>query len=437
MIQKARFLSVLPALTALFLTVAAFGVDRNTALEILREIEKLKPEIIRIHRFIHMNPELGNREFQTANLVTSKLLSLGLDVKTSIAKTGVTGLLTGEEEGFTVALRADMDALPIQELADVPYRSLNPGVMHACGHDLHTTIALGTAMILNTIKNRIKGNIKFIFQPAEEGTPPGEEGGARLMIKEGVLEDPPVGTILGLHVWPENVGEVHFSTGPVMASADWFEIIIKGKSAHAATPHEGIDAIVLASQVILSLQSIISRTTDPTDPAVITIGKIKGGKKSNIIANEVRLEGTVRTLSEENRKIIPQSIEDIIKGITHSFGADYSFNYRKGVPPVYNHPELAKIILPSLYNLLGKTNVKEIKPQLVAEDFSYYCQEIPAFFFFLGVKDPDQETMPPLHSPYFNPDEQSIFLGVRIMCHLLLDCLEHQSDLEKDVTPSF
>ncbi len=433
MFKILRLLSGFFLLATFLSAITAFGVDRNTALKIADEIEKHKAEIIRIRRFFHMNPELGNREFQTASLVASKLMAMGLDVETSVAKTGVTGLLVGGEKGFTIGLRADMDALPIQELADVPYRSLNPGVMHACGHDLHTSIALGTAMVLNTIKDKIKGSIKFIFQPAEEGPPPGEEGGANLMIKEGVLDEPPIGAIFGLHVWPEDVGKVFYSTGSIMASADWFEIIIKGRSAHAAKPHEGIDAITLASQVILSLQSIISRTTDPTDPAVITIGKISGGTRPNIIAEQVRLEGTIRTLSEKNRNRIPQSIEDIVKGITHSFGANYTFNYQRGAPPVYNHPELVEIILPSLINLLGKNNVTEITPQLVAEDFSYYCQKIPAFFFFLGVKDPSLKTMPPLHSPYFNPDERSIFVGIKVMSHLLLDCLEYQSELEKQL----
>ena len=214
-----RFLAGFFSFIIVFSTITAFGVDRNTALKIIDEIEKHKSEIIRVRRFIHMNPELGNREYQTASLVASKLMAMGLEVKTSVAKTGVTGLLAGEEEGFTIALRADMDALPIQELADVSFRSLNPGVMHACGHDLHTSIALGTAMVLNTMKNKIKGNIKFIFQPAEEGPPPGERGGAQLMIEEGVLDEPPIAAILGLHVWPGNVGELrnHIQRAVVMA----------------------------------------------------------------------------------------------------------------------------------------------------------------------------------------------------------------------------
>lgn len=405
-------------------------VDKTTALRIEKEIQKHNREIIKIRRFLHMNPELSNREYETAKLVSAKLISLGLEVKKGVAKTGVVALLRGSQQGATVGIRADMDALPIQELTDVPFKSLNPGIMHACGHDVHTSIALGAAMVLTGLKDKIKGNIKFIFQPAEEGPPLGEEGGASLMIKEGVLQEPSVGAIFGLHVWPEDLGKAYFIPGHMMASSDWFQIIIKGKSSHGARPHEGIDSIALASNIVVSLQSVISRTTNPTDPAVLTIGKINGGTRSNIIAEKVILEGTVRTLSDRNRKKIPQLMEDIIKGITHSFGADYTFSYRNGAPSLYNHPELAKIMLPTLIKALGEEHVKELAPQMVAEDFSYYCREIPGFYFFLGVKNPEQETMAPLHNPYFNPDEGSITLGIKIMCHLLLDCLERQGHLE-------
>lgn len=429
--QRTALLSIF----VLFCFATSSAVDKNSALLIQKEIEKHKDEIIKIRRFLHMNPELGNQEYKTAKLVASKLMSLGLEVKTGIAKTGVTALLSSGQQGFTVALRADMDALPIRELTELPYRSLNPGVMHACGHDIHTSIALGAAMVLQSLKQRIKGNIKFIFQPAEEGPPPGEEGGARLMIKEGVLDDPSVGAIFALHVWPENLGEVFFSSGSIMASSDSFEIIIKGKSSHAARPHEGIDAITIASQVVLSIQSIISRKIDPSDPAVITIGKIEGGTRSNIIPEQVRLEGTIRTLSDANRDKIPNLMENIVEGITHSFGADYVFRHKKGVPSVYNHPELANIMLPTLISLLGESNVNKLKPQMVAEDFSYYCQKIPGFFFFLGVKNPDEESVAPLHSSYFNPDERSICLGIKIICHLLLDSLEHQAYLENNPLP--
>jgi amidohydrolase len=425
-LQKIFFL----CLAGLVLSLDTLSVDPVTASWIDREIEKHLPEIISIRRFIHMNPELSNREFETAKLVSSKLFSLGLEVKTGVARTGVVGLLRGTRDGVTVAIRADMDALPIQELVDIPFKSLNPGVMHACGHDIHTSMALGTAYVLASLKEKIQGNIKFIFQPAEEGPPPGEEGGADLMIKEGVLEDPPVKAIFGLHVWPENLGQVLFSPGPIMASSDWFQIVIKGKSSHGAQPHEGIDSIALAAQIIVNLQAIISRTIDPLDSAVLTIGKIEGGTRANIIAQDVKLEGTLRTLNPKTRKTIPELMEKVIKGVTLSFGADYVLNFQKGNPVVSNHPELAKIMLPTLTKVLGKEKVKPLKPQMVAEDFAYYCQKIPGFFFFLGVKNPAEKTMPPLHNPYFNPDERCIPLGIKIMCHLLLDSLEHQSRLD-------
>ena len=419
-----RSLAILISLLTTFLM--GMGVDTQTARLIDQEIQKYKAEIIRTRRFLHMNPELGNREFETANLVASKLLSFGLEVKTGIAKTGVTGLLRGAEQGLTIGLRADMDGLPIQELTDLSFKSLNPGIMHACGHDIHVAIALGTAKVMSALKQKINGNIKFIFQPAEEGAPAGEAGGADAMIEEGVLENPPIRVILGLHVWPENLGQVYFSPGPIMASSDWFQIVIKGKSAHAARPHEGIDAVALSSQVIVNLQSIVSRAVDPTDPVVVTIGKIEGGTKANIIAEKVTIEGTIRTLSETNRKKIPQLIENVVRGITHSFGGSYDFKFKKGAPPLYNHPDLASILAPTLSRTLGEWNVRDIKPQMVAEDFSYFTQKIPGFYFLLGVKDPEKPSMAPLHSPYFNPDEKSIVLGMKIMCHLLFDCLEHQ-----------
>jgi len=418
------------SLSVLLFFSKTLSIDPATALEINKKIEKYMPEIISIRRFIHMNPELSNREFETAKLVSSKLFSLGLEVKTGVARTGVVGLLRGTRDGVTVAIRADMDALPIQELVDIPFKSLNPGVMHACGHDIHTSIALGTAYVLAGLEEKIQGNIKFIFQPAEEGAPAGEEGGAALMIKEGVLEEPPVKAIFGLHVWPEKVGQVLFSPGPIMASSDWFQIVIKGKSSHGAQPHEGIDSIAIAAQIIVNLQSIISRTIDPLDSAVLSIGKIEGGTRANIIAPDVKLEGTLRTLNPKTRKTILRLMDNVIRGVTHSFGADYIFNFQEGNPVVSNHPELAKIMLPTLLEILGKENVKELKPRMVAEDFAYYCQKIPGFFFFLGVKNPTEKTMAPLHNPYFNPDERSIPWGIKIMSHLLLDSLEHQSRLD-------
>lgn len=405
--------------------------DKIMSRRIEYQIEKYKAEIIKTRRFIHMNPELSNREFETAKLVASTLMSYGLEVKTGVARTGVVALLRGSQPGFTVGIRADMDALPIQEMTSVPYKSLNPGVMHACGHDVHTAVALGTAMVLSQLKDRIKGNIKFIFQPAEEGPPAGEAGGASLMLEQGILDNPPVGAIFGLHTWPEaDVGTVLFSPGSIMASSDGFEIILKGRSAHGARPQEGIDAVTLAAQTIITLQSLIDRRLDATDPVVVTIGKIEGGTRANILAEQVRLAGTVRTLSGENRERIQRLMEGALKGVSTAYNASYELKYRKGHPVVYNHPQLAKAMQPTLFRVLGEEYVGPLKPQMISEDFSCFCQEVPGFFFFLGVRPRGQKDMPPLHSPTYNPDEESLTIGVRTMCHLLLDCLELQSTLD-------
>jgi len=419
---------------ALLILVAAVGdvhaVDAATSKLINQKIRDRLEDIIKIRRFLHMNPELSNREFETAKLVASKLLSLGFEVKAGIAKTGVTGLLRGAKPGITIGMRADMDALPIQEKTQVPYQSLNPGVMHACGHDIHTAVALGTAMVLADLKDRVRGGIKFIFQPAEEGAPPGESGGAARMLQEGVLENPPVRAVFGLHVWPEiPVGSVMFAPGPVLASSDGFTLTIEGKSAHGARPHEGVDAVVLAARTVTAVQTIASRAIDPTQSVVITIGRISGGLRANIIAPNVTLDGTVRTHNPEVRVRIESLIEELVKGITQPAGAGYTFNYRRGTAPVYNHPELAAIMMPVLEKVVGAENLLPLIPQMVAEDFSAFSEAVPGFYFMLGVRPSGHKTMHPLHSPRFNPDERSIALGIRLCCHLLLDCLDHPASL--------
>jgi amidohydrolase len=286
--------------------------------------------------------------------------------------------------------------------------------MHACGHDIHTSIALGAAMVLANVKDKIKGNVKFIFQPSEEGAPAGEEGGAELMIKEGVLEDPTVGAIFGLHVWPRpwarscSAGE-SWPVRPLNYG--------QGSSAHGAAPRA--DAVVIAAEVVTA-QTVVSRSLDLTTPPS-TIGKIEGGVRSNIIAEKVTLEGTVRCLSEANRKKIPQLMESLVKNITAGYGASSTFDYRPSNPSVYNNPELAQTMLPTLVRVLGRDRVQEFKPQLVAEDFAYYAQRIPGFFFFLGARTPGQPSAP-LHSPTFNPDERSVAVGIR--CAILPDALE-------------
>lgn len=405
---------------------AARAVDPKTSRRIDAEIEKSKSEIIKIRRFIHMNPELGNREVETARLIAAKLEPLGFEVRTGVAKTGVVAVLRGGQPGPAVAVRADMDALPVQEETGLPYKSLNPGVMHACGHDVHSSVVLGTALVLNALRPSLKGTITFIFQPAEEGAPEGEEGGAEVMVREGALDDPPVSAVFGFHVWPESLGTVMVAPGNVTAAADSFTITVKGKSAHGARPQEGIDAVVIASEIVTALQTIVSRTSDPTDPAVLTIGTINGGSRRNIIADRVVLEGTIRTLSEANQKRIPQLMERVVKNIAEIYGAGYQCEYEQGNPSVFNNPELAAAMTPTLVGLLGKDKVVEWKPQMIAEDFAFLARKAPGFYFFLGVRGPGQAATP-LHSPGFSPDERAIPLGIRILSHLLLDALDVQS----------
>jgi len=407
---------------------SARAVDPKTSRRIDAEIEKLKDEVVKIRRFIHMNPELGNREVETARLIASKLEPLGFEVRTGVAKTGVVAVLRGGQPGPAVAVRADMDALPVQEATGLPFKSLNPGLMHACGHDVHSSVVLGTAMVLHALKPSLKGTVTFLFQPSEEGAPQGEEGGADLMVREGALDDPPASAVFGFHVWPESLGQVLVAPGNVTAAADSFTITIKGKSAHGARPQEGVDAIVIAAEVVTALQTIVSRASDPTDPAVLTVGTIHGGSRRNIIADRVVLEGTIRTLSEANRKKIPQLMEAVVKAIAGIYGAGYQYEYEPGNPSVFNNPELTAAMMPTLVGLLGKDKVVEWKPQMVAEDFAFLARKTPGFYFFLGVRGPGQPATP-LHSPGFNPDERAIPIGIRILSHLLLDALDGQSAL--------
>jgi amidohydrolase len=429
------------AVAALLAVIAAWppavrSVDPKTSRRIDAEIEKNRSEIVKIRRFIHMNPELGNRELETSRLISTKLQPLGFEVRTGVAKTGVVAVLRGGQAGPAVAVRADMDALPVQEATNLPFKSLNPGVMHACGHDVHSSIVLGTALVLNALRDGLKGTVTFLFQPAEEGAPEGEEGGAELMVREGALDNPPVRAVFGFHVWPENVGTVLFAPGNVTAAADTFVITVKGKSAHGARPQEGVDAVVIAAEIVTALQTIVSRATDPTDPAVVTVGTINGGARRNIIAERVVLEGTVRTLSETNQKKVRLLMESVVKNITEIYGASYELEYKTGYPAVFNNPELAAAMTPTLAGLLGKDKLVAWKPQMVAEDFAYLARKVPGLYFFLGVKNPAQATMAPLHSPEFSPDERAIPLGIRILSHLLIDALESQSALASG-TPVF
>jgi amidohydrolase len=397
----------------------------NSTVHLIEEKSRaVEPKLIEIRRDLHRHPELSNREFRTAEKVAAFLTGLGLQVQTGIAKTGVVGLLEGSQPGPTVAIRADMDALPIQELNEVPYRSTNEGVKHACGHDVHTTVGLGVAEILSALRDRIRGQIKFIFQPAEEGAPPGEEGGASLMIKEGVLETPSVEAIFGLHVMPTiEVGSISYSAGPVWASNDTLELIISGRKTHAAYPHTGVDAITVASHALVALQTMVSRTVDAREPLIISIGVIEGGNQYNVLADQVRLVGIIRSLSPEIRASTPNRIEAVLRGVTQAFGASYTMNITPGAPVVMNDPKLVQKVVPVLEQVLGKDHVLIQKPQMGAEDFACFAEKIPGFYFFLGVRNEGRGITDMLHTPRFDVDEACLALGVNTMSQVMLQYL--------------
>ena len=391
--------------------------------------EAMREQLVAQRRDFHMHPELSNREERTSRVVAERLRALGLtDIKTGVGKYGVTALLVGSKPGPVVAVRADMDALPIQEVNDVPYKSLNPGVKHACGHDAHTTIELGVAEILSKMRDEIHGTIKFIFQPAEEGAPAGEEGGAALMIKEGALENPRPTAIFGLHVMPVvEVGQIAYNSGPAMASSDHFVITIHGKKVHGAYPHDGIDAVVVAAECVTALQTIRSRRVDTTEPLVITVGIIQGGNRFNIIADEVKLEGTVRTLSEDVRKRAQSLMRETLDGITKAYGATFEMKYEEGAAVTYNEPALVEETLPTIRGIIGEKNLVSPKPQMGAEDFSYYQRVVPGFYYFLGVGNRAKGITAQIHTPEFDLDEDSLVIGVKVMSNVLLDYLDHHA----------
>lgn len=382
-----------------------------------------------MRRDLHMHPELSNREQRTARVVADRLRALGFDeVQTGVARHGVVGLLKGAKPGAVVAYRADLDALPIQEATDVPYRSTVPGVMHACGHDAHTVVALGAAEVLSGLRGQMSGTVKFLFQPAEEGAPEGEEGGARLMIKEGALDNPRPRAIFGLHTSPElEAGQIGYRAGPAQAAADGFHIVVRGKMAHAASPHRGIDAIVVAAECVTALQTLRSRRLDPFEPVVLTIGTIHGGHRQNILAEAVRMEGTVRTFSEEARTNVEQLMRETLAGVTTAYGATFDFKYDRGTPVVVNDPDLVEASLSSLRRSVGKANVVEVPRRMGAEDFSFYGEWVPAFLFRLGSGNEALGITANAHTPTFDVDERCLEVGVRTVVHLLLDFLDRHA----------
>ena len=406
--------------------------------DIDQRARQIEGKVIAWRRDIHQHPELSNRETRTAQLVADHLRGLGLDVKTGIAHTGVVALLKGEQPGPVVALRADMDALPVAEEVDVPfaskvrstYNGQEVGVMHACGHDTHTAILMGVAEILTALRPRLPGTVKFIFQPAEEGVPQGEEGGAALMVKEGVLENPKPEAIFGLHVLSSvPSGRLEYRSGPVLASIDSFRITVQGRQTHGAMPWRGVDPIVVASQIVLGLQTIASRQVDVTkEPSIVTVGSIHGGARFNIIPDSVEMLGTVRTYDEEMRADIHRRISSTAELIAKSAGAGAEVVIDKMNPATVNHAGLTEAMVPTLSRVAGGENVG-VSPKLTAsEDFSLYQQQVPGFFFFVGITPPgtDVTTAPANHSPQFYVDEAGLLLGVRALAYLTVDYLEQK-----------
>ena len=395
-------------------------------------VEKHAAATIKMREQIHQYPELGNREFKTSEMVAEHLRSLGIEVKTGIAHTGVIGLLKGGKPGPVVAVRADMDALPVTE--DTPYTFKSTvkttyldkevGVMHACGHDIHTAVQLGVASVLADLKDEIHGTVKFIFQPAEEGPPPGEEGGADLMVAEGAFENPRPSAVFGLHSFAAmEVGKVGYTVGPALAAVDHFIIKIRGQQAHGAQPQASVDPVVMASQAVMALQTIHSRNIHPLKPSVVTVGIIRGGERFNIIPAEVHLEGTVRTYHPEVRDQIEKRMGEILDGITRAHGGAYELDYQRGTPATINNPELTKRMVPTLHKVLGKENVLEIEPTMGGEDFAYFANEAPGFFYRLGMVKPGTESGGH-HTPTFAADNSCVPVGMRVMSMLLLDYLQ-------------
>jgi amidohydrolase len=384
------------------------------AAEVERLSAELNPQVVAWRRDFHQHPELGNRETRTAKVIADELTKLGFTVTTGVATTGVVGVLKGGLPGPVVALRSDMDALPVTEQSDLPFKSTvrtafngqDVGVMHACGHDNHMAILLGAATALARMKDRLPGTVKVIFQPAEEGLPPGEVGGAEQMVKEGVLENPKVDAIFGLHVMPHPVGTVVYRPGPMLASADAFLITIKGKQTHGAAPWGGIDPIVIGSQVVMGLQTIVSRTVNITEaPAVVSVGRFTGGNRFNIVPEVVELEGTVRAYNEGVRKNIHDRIRAIATHYAEAAGGTATVEIGRGTtyPVTINDPALTERMLPTLRRVAGADNVQLGPPVGVSEDFAYFLQKVPGQFVFLGVtpRDRDHTTVPQNHSPLF------------------------------------
>jgi amidohydrolase len=425
------------SLAAIFSFLVVISYSQNDILKLKDKAslaaEKIESKAIEWRRKLHEHPELGNREFNTAKLISAHLKSLGIEVKEGVAKTGVVGILKGGKPGPCIGLRADMDALPIVEKVNLPFASKEKsnyngqevGVMHACGHDTHVAMLMSVAEILAGMKNDLKGTVKFIFQPSEEGPPEGEEGGAPLMVKEGVMDDPKVDVVFGLHIESNiEVGQIQYKPGAFMASSDWFHVVVKGKGSHGSQPWLGIDPIEISAQIIEGLQTIVSRQSELTKaPVVITVGKINAGVRSNIIPEECVMDGTIRTLDSKMQQEVHERLKRTVTNIAEAGGATATVSIDTKTLVTYNTPELVKKMIPSLQSAAGINNVTEREWVTGAEDFSYYGTKAPSFFFYLGgmPKGNDPQKAPPHHTAEFFVDEAGMVTGIKAFCHIVID----------------
>ena len=416
-------------LIALLLLVNGLTAQQS----IQQDILEIEGKLIEWRRDFHQNPELSNREFKTAEKIAKHLTDIGLQVETNIAKTGVVAILEGDQPGKVIAIRADIDGLPVTERNDLDFKSevkttfLNTetGVMHACGHDTHIAILMATAEVLSKHKDKIKGRIKFIFQPAEEGPPPGEEGGAKLMIKEGVLENPKVDAIFGLHINSQTpVGTIKYKTGGIMASVERFVINVRGKQTHGSQPWSGVDPILISAKIIDGLQTIISREAELTnEAAVITVGKITSGTRFNIIPESSEMIGTVRTLDPKMREMIEKRMKEMVEGIAKAYGGQASIIFQNNTSITYNDEALTAQILPSLQTVAGEENVIIMKATTGGEDFSFFQEKVPGVYFFLGGMTAGNSESFPHHTPDFMIDESGLLLGVKAFTQISIDYL--------------
>lgn len=414
-----------------FLFIGCIAFAQHT--ELNSDYSSVESKVVEWRRYFHENPELSNREFKTAEKIAKHLKSLGIEVQTGVGHTGVVGLLKGNKPGKVVALRADIDALPVTERNDLPFKSnvkseflgVETGVMHACGHDTHIAILMGVAEVLSKNKDKINGTIKFIFQPAEEGPPPGEEGGAGLMIKEGVLQNPTVDAIFGLHINSATpVGTIAYKPGGTMAAVERFVVNVKGKQTHGSQPWGGVDPIYISAKIIDGYQSIISRESNLLiEPAVITVGKITSGVRFNIIPESAEMIGTVRTLDADMKALIIRRMTEMTEGLAKAYGGAATIEFQNNTAITYNDEKLTEAMLPTLKNVAGEAQVKLVKATTGGEDFSFFQEKVPGLYFFLGGMTPGNKESFPHHTPDFQIDDSGLLLGVKALTELSLDFL--------------